>query len=76
LVAVNQPEEAIREYTEVIGINPRHVISHINLGVLLVRFNRLDAAIACFQDALKLEPDNQIAQEYLESVLAHKTQPR
>jgi tetratricopeptide (TPR) repeat protein len=43
-----------------------------NLGVVLVRFNRLDEAIACFQNALKIEPDNWIAQEYLASVLAIK----
>jgi cytochrome c-type biogenesis protein CcmH/NrfG len=41
---------------------------------MLVRFNRLDDAITCFQNALKIEPGNQIAQEYLASVLAHKAQ--
>lgn len=76
LVAVNQPEEAVREYAAVLKINPRHVTSRLNLGVLLVRFNRLDDAIACFQTALKLEPTNRIAQEYLDSVLAHKAQQR
>jgi tetratricopeptide (TPR) repeat protein len=29
LVAVNQPDEAIREYSVVLKINPRHVTSHI-----------------------------------------------
>jgi cytochrome c-type biogenesis protein CcmH/NrfG len=40
--------------------------------VMLVRFNRLDEAILCFQNALKIEPENRIAQEYLASVQAHK----
>jgi predicted Zn-dependent protease len=73
-VAANQFEAAAREYSEVLRINPGHVTSRINLGVVLVRFNRLDEAISCFQDALKLEPTNQIAQEYLSSVRAHKAQ--
>jgi len=76
LVAVGQPEAALREYAEALKLNPRHVISRINLGVLLVRFNRLDDAIAAFQSALELEPTNRIAREYLDSVLAHKTQNR
>jgi cytochrome c-type biogenesis protein CcmH/NrfG len=58
----------------VLKINPRHVPSQIKLGAVLVHFNRLDEAIACFQNALKIEPDNQIAQEYLASVRAHKAQ--
>jgi cytochrome c-type biogenesis protein CcmH/NrfG len=41
---------------------------------MLVRFNQLDKAIVCFQNALKIEPDNRTAQEYLASVLAHKAQ--
>lgn len=73
LVAAHQPEEAIREYSEVLKINPRQVVSQLNLGVVLVRCNRLDEAIVCFQNALKLEPDNRTAQDYLNSVLAHKS---
>ena len=76
LNAANQPEEAAHEYAAVLNINPRHVPSHIKLGLVLVRFNRLDDAVACFQNALKIEPDNQIAQECLASVLARKAQPR
>jgi tetratricopeptide (TPR) repeat protein len=64
----------MREYSEVLKLNPRHIYSHLNLGVLLARFNRLDEAIACFQGALRIEPDNQMAQEYLQTVLAHKAQ--
>jgi len=64
----------MREYSEVIRINPRHVVSRLNLGVLLIRFNRLDEAISSFKNALQIDPENQAAREYLNSALAYKAQ--
>ena len=74
--ADNQLEEAAREYGAVLNINPRHVPSYLNLGVALVHFNQPGEAIKCFQNALMFEPTNRVAQEYLNSLLAHPPRPR
>jgi len=76
LVACNQFTEAMAEYNAVIQLNPKHVPSYLNLGVILVRINRLDEAIQCFQTAVDIEPENHQANEYLTSAQSHKRQAR
>jgi cytochrome c-type biogenesis protein CcmH/NrfG len=49
-------------------LNPRHVVSRINFGVVLFRQNHLDDAIQQFQAALQLDPKNAAAADYLRQV--------
>ena len=51
-------------------INPRHAVSHVNLGVMLVRQNRMTEAVICFETALRIDPNYREAREYLEQVRA------
>jgi cytochrome c-type biogenesis protein CcmH/NrfG len=51
-------------------INPRHAVSHVNLGVMLVRQNRLREAVLCFETAVQIDPNYREARDYLEQVRA------
>ena len=73
-MAAGQINDAIREYAEVLRVNPRHTVTHLNLGVLLVRQQRLPEAIARFEDAVRLEPGNRTAQDYLNQARQHQAQ--
>src|SRR5262249_51983242 len=64
----NQVAESTHEYQEALRINPRHVVSHINLGVMFERQNRHGEAIEQFEQALALDPNSKPAQEYLRQV--------
>lgn len=70
LAAKGDVAESIREYSEVLRINPRHAVSHANLGVMLVRQNKLADAVICFENALRLDPNYRQAREYLDQVRA------
>ena len=74
LASASRFEEAAREYGTVLNLNPRHAASYINLGMLLVRFHQPDEAIKCFLNALKIEPDNRTAREYLATLRADNSQ--
>lgn len=39
-------------------INPRYARAHFNLGLALGRLGRLDEAVACWEQALELDPTN------------------
>jgi tetratricopeptide (TPR) repeat protein len=64
----------VREYQEVIRLNPRHATSHVNLGVMLARQNRIAEAIEHFEEALRIDPGYKEAGEYLAKTRGH--QPR
>ena len=68
LAAKGEFAESIKEYSAVLQINPRHAVSHVNLGVMLVRQNRLAEATTCFETALRLDPNYREAREYLDQV--------
>ena len=70
--AVSVRKKRVLEHMAVLKLNPRHTTSHINLGVMFARQNRLGDAIARFEDALKLEPTNQTAYRYLNDVKARQ----
>ena len=55
-----------------IAANPGCASAYYNLGVVLVRQRRLDEAIAQFQAALRIRPDDPEAHNNLGSALLHK----
>ncbi|XP_017472263.1 PREDICTED: transmembrane and TPR repeat-containing protein CG5038 isoform X1 [Rhagoletis zephyria] len=60
-------------YKRVIEAEPLNVLFHTNLGVLYHRWDKLNAAIECYQNALKLSPENAItARENLSKLLRRK----
>ena len=52
----NNPEEALRCYTEAIRLDPNLATAHNNLGLLLSDLKRSDEAEAAFRKAIQLEP--------------------
>ncbi len=72
LAAAGDVAESIQQYAEVLRLNSRHVVSRINLGVMLVRQNRFDEAIQQFETALQLDPNSRDARDYLTQVRARR----
>ena len=58
LLAVGQPDAAIREFRTAIALNPENADAHFNLGVILGPRNQLDDAIAHLQRAVEINPLN------------------
>jgi tetratricopeptide (TPR) repeat protein len=73
LAAAGDAAESIKHYLEVVRLNPQHAVTRINLGVVLVRQNRLAEAVQQFEIALQLNPDSREAQDYLTQVRARLT---
>jgi tetratricopeptide (TPR) repeat protein len=73
LAATGDVAESIKQYLEVVRLNPQHVVARINLGVMLVRQNRFGEAIQQFESALQLDPANAAAQDYLTQVRARQS---
>jgi tetratricopeptide (TPR) repeat protein len=72
LAAAGEVAESLKHYLEVVRLNPQHVVTRINLGVMLVRQNRLVEAGQQFEIALQLEPNSQAARDYLTQVRARQ----
>jgi tetratricopeptide (TPR) repeat protein len=73
LAAAGDVAESIKHYLEVVRLNPQHAVTRINLGVVLVRQNRLAEAVQQFEVALQLNPDSREARDYLTQVRARMT---
>jgi tetratricopeptide (TPR) repeat protein len=50
--------EAVTHFERSIKINPRYVKAYVNLGMVHFRENKIMQAVACWNEVLKLEPDN------------------
>lgn len=62
----NQIDEAEELYRKAINLAPNNSQFHNSLGVfLIVRKSHLNEAIACFREAVRLDPRNQLAQDNL-----------
>jgi len=54
---LSQPEEAIKAFDRASEVAPRHEMSRLNKGiVLLYDLNKKDEAIACWKELLKINP--------------------
>ncbi len=65
-------EEALRSYRSTIQKNPRDTSAWWALGNLYRRFNQKTYAIQCFNQVIKLEPNNQKLADWLEQYKAIK----
>jgi tetratricopeptide (TPR) repeat protein len=68
LFAARRDEEAIVEFAHALKINPRYVEARLNHGLALRRLGRKDEARTEFTTILTLDPDNQVAQEALQTL--------
>ena len=58
LQEAGRADEAAKEFSEAIRLNPRSVKAHVNLGSLLMAKGELDEAQRHFEHALRIEPKN------------------
>ena len=58
-------DEAAAEFEQVVRLQPDYVEGHLNLGIALARRGSLSAALDQFQTALRLEPGNGRAREFI-----------
>jgi len=67
-------DEAIREFQEVIRLNPGFAEAYYSLGHSFDTKGRVDEAMACFKKALEIRPDYIVAHDSLDSLLLQKGQ--
>jgi tetratricopeptide (TPR) repeat protein len=58
LQEAGRADEAAKEFSEAIRLNPRSAKAHINLGSLLMAKGKLEEAQSHFEHALRIEPKN------------------
>jgi tetratricopeptide (TPR) repeat protein len=73
LAAEGKIAEARTQFSEAILYRPDFAKAHLNLGVMLAKQGELDQAITQFQITLQLDPTNQSAQQYIETIHASKS---
>lgn len=76
LAVTGEVAESIKEYLTTVQLNPRHAITRVNLGVMLVRQNRFDEAVQQLEIALSLDPNNAAAKDYLRQINARRNPKR
>lgn len=69
-LALDDLEAAERHYREAAARNPDRVDWHSNLGGVLLRQQRLDEALACYDQALRVSPAFEIARQMRAQTLA------
>ena len=62
-------DEAIACYRRAIDSNPRMADAHASLGTALARQHQFPEAIAELEAALKIDPNNRMAQQNLERAM-------
>jgi Flp pilus assembly protein TadD len=70
--------EAAAEFEQVVRLRPDYAEGHLNLGIALARQGSMSEALAHLQTALRLEPGNGKAREFItriEQLNAHRGAP-
>jgi anaphase-promoting complex subunit 3 len=68
-VALNRPEEALKELEKVRDAAPREATVHFSMGKVLKRLGRPEQAMRCFLTALDLDPkDNQLIKSAMDKL--------
>src|SRR5205809_596318 len=70
----NKPVEARSEFENALLLNPNNYKAHGNPGVVLAEQGDAESAEAHFRTALRINPDDSLAQECLDELL--KAKPR
>ncbi|MBI1791320.1 MAG: tetratricopeptide repeat protein [Acidobacteria bacterium] len=65
LASRNQWSEAVTRYREAVALDPEDADGHNNLGAALARVGNKGEAIACFEQALRLQPGHEAARRNL-----------
>jgi tetratricopeptide (TPR) repeat protein len=65
LMAMGRTDEAIRQFQNILLLNPYYAKARDNLGLALFRKGNVDGAIVQYQKALQINPDNATAQNNL-----------
>lgn len=63
-----EPEESLRYYQAAIAIRPNAARAHSNLAVAMVKLNRTDEAIECFETALQFDSTCDLARAGLDDL--------
>ena len=67
-------DDAIREFQEVVRLNPGFAEAYYNLGHSFALTGQVDKAMACYQKALEIQPDYAVARDSIDSLLLQKGQ--
>ena len=63
-------EEADRIYTAILQVQPNHADANHNLGVLAVKFGKVQQALSLFRNALEVNPSiNQYWRSYIDALV-------
>lgn len=73
LNSTEEPSVAMEEVKASIAVLPNVPQLHTNLGVINLALSRIDDAIACFRQALAVDPDFDFARSCLLFALSHST---
>ncbi|WP_019671791.1 tetratricopeptide repeat protein [Psychrobacter lutiphocae] len=66
----NDLVQAFQYYQESIEIEPDFVDAYIDLGALLIDIGELESAKKCYEDALAIDPQDQLIRKSLDSLKA------
>ncbi len=66
--------EALQRYLRVQEINPKYPDIYNNLGIVCARMGRLDEAIELFENALREDPESEVAKRNLEQARKSKAE--
>jgi hypothetical protein len=65
-------EEARAQFLAAIRYRPDFAPAHLNLGFMLAKQEKPDQAVAEFRITLQIDPTNQAAQQYIETINTSK----
>jgi tetratricopeptide (TPR) repeat protein len=57
----NEPEKALKNFDEVLAIEPKHVEALVKKGSVLEKLDRVDEAVACYDRAIEADASTTIA---------------
>jgi tetratricopeptide (TPR) repeat protein len=72
LYLMGAPERAAEDVARVLSLEPRHFGALSGLGLIDMQLKRTDAAIAAFEQALKLNPNMPDAKAHLDTLIKNR----